>query len=1394
MNHMDASQKNKLQTYEQSITFLEQKILQVCSLFQEPISRTDLLKVLRKLKIASSSQLKKAGSLDPYIQNLQRHRLLDVDLMCVGSIQEIIARKAAQEEDFPTMAAFITQERPAQRAPERSGRSDYNCSRLLRDLRLAVLSRDQEKVRSMYGLLMSRCEAGLDYSPPLLSVCANPFDTEWMRTLPGAIQALMLADVFDYAVWTGHNDPDVLDYARQLQLGNDVSQDILDRFHYGMAERLLAALDLTRAEQVLAEINDPVAGQELQAWLHFLQGQPGKAVQAFNQALRTLRYQYNSKTLYFRSESAPIHLLSLFKLQDRASLKEMRGFINQAQAQQNRTALFTPACIALGAALKARDGDLNGARRDLQEISTSPGIFNQWIFHLACYWVESSLEAQAISQLHKVFQNARGQGMYWFVLETGDLLQRVGEGGLTREEQEEVNELRGQSALSPSVDILQPTEPWLRTLHALQRIVDESEEDEAASSEYRLAWLVQHQGGPYVDLQPKLQKQNSKGQWTKGRNVALEKLFHQSEQMGFLTQEDRRILSALQHHYSPFRGSWYAFDSLKLLPLLVGHPRLFLHSDPNLPVEFVHGEPEIRVVHSGDSYVLSMTPEPHSQSLQLLPETESRFKVFQFTAEQRRVAAILGSGTFSVPRSGYQELVRTLSTLSKAVPVHSDVGEEAGDAVQVQSDPGPCLYMTPAGNGFRVDMTVRPLGASGPSLKPGTGQANLLAEVQGKRMQTLRDLEKEESRAQAVERSCPSLSRFEHQDRSWTLPDPEACLHLLAELKELQDRDSVQVLWPEGEKLSVARTISLDELQLSLRSRRNWFELEGSVEVDEETVLQLQNLLQTGPDTRFVPLDETRYAVLSSRLSRRVREVAQMSESRKDTLRMPAQSALFLEDLESEVGGFDADQAWAERKRAIRKASEHSPPPPSTLKAELRDYQLQGYKWLSRMALMGFGACLADDMGLGKTLQALALILERAPQGPTLVVAPSSVCSNWIAEARRFAPTLEPILYAGRDRQDRLHGAGPFSLVVCSYALLMQDVEELRTVSWHTLVLDEAQAIKNWGAKRTQAAMKLQAKFRMVSTGTPLENNLHELWTMFRFLNPGLLGPRKRFHERFAVPVQKHGDQEQKRVLQKLVRPFILRRLKSQVMEELPSRTEVTLRVSLSRDEAKLYEAMRRQALETLENTDLEGGQKHVRILAELTRLRQMCCHPRLLFPESEVPSSKLALLEDLVSELVATGHKALIFSQFVKNLRLVRDRLQGLGMECRYLDGSMSARERDGEIAAFQSGQGEVFLISLKAGGTGLNLTAADYVIHLDPWWNPAVEDQAADRAHRIGQDRPVTVYRLVTEKTVEEKIVGLHAEKRELAYGLLEGSDVSHKVDTEELMRLFYEDAGEE
>jgi len=396
---------------------------------------------------------------------------------------------------------------------------------------------------------------------------------------------------------------------------------------------------------------------------------------------------------------------------------------------------------------------------------------------------------------------------------------------------------------------------------------------------------------------------------------------------------------------------------------------------------------------------------------------------------------------------------------------------------------------------------------------------------------------------------------------------------------------------------------------------------------------------------------------------------------------------------------------------------------------------------------------------------------------------------NWLTEANRFAPTLNVHQLGINNREKIIKNLAAHDLLVTSYGLLHQEAELLAGIEWNIIVLDEAQAIKNITTKRTQAAMSLDGGFKLITTGTPIENHLGELWTLFNFINPGLLGSHKRFNERFALPIERYNDREVQKRLKKLIQPFILRRTKAQVLEELPPRTDVLLRVQMSAEEAAFYEALRRQSLERIEGDNAPIYQKQLKILAEITRLRQAACNPRLVLPESGISSAKLDLFGEIVAELLENGHKALVFSQFVGHLALIREYLDHKRIDYRYLDGSTPPAERKKEVDAFQAGRGDLFLISLKAGGLGLNLTAADYVIHMDPWWNPAVEDQASDRTHRIGQQRPVTVYRLVTETTIEEKIVKLHQEKRDLAGSLLEGSDMSGKISAEELLQLIKE-----
>ena len=431
---------------------------------------------------------------------------------------------------------------------------------------------------------------------------------------------------------------------------------------------------------------------------------------------------------------------------------------------------------------------------------------------------------------------------------------------------------------------------------------------------------------------------------------------------------------------------------------------------------------------------------------------------------------------------------------------------------------------------------------------------------------------------------------------------------------------------------------------------------------------------------------------------------------------------------------------------------------PPGLCADLRPYQLSGYRWLRFLRDMELHGVLADDMGLGKTLQTLAVLLDTP--GPHLVVAPTSVIPTWAREAARFAPALKVCVYHGPDRVLDPEA----DLVITSYALLRLDRARLGGRRWSYAVLDEAQAIKNPDAQTSKAAFALDAAHRLAVTGTPVENHLEELWSLFRFLMPGWLGPRDTFRQRFVKPIEV-GDAGARDALRQRVRPYVLRRRKKQVATDLPALTQIVERCPLPRAQREVYEAVRAAARRDVWLALSKGRGWQMEVLEALLRMRQACCDPTLLpGAQPDLPAAKLDRLEEMLVDLVTDGHKALVFSQWTSLLDRVEPRLRALGIPFVRLDGT--TRDRQAVIDAFQADDGApVFLLSLKAGGTGLTLTAADYVIHLDPWWNPAVEQQATDRAHRIGQDKPVVSVKLIAEDTVEERILALQESKRELA-----------------------------
>ena len=538
--------------------------------------------------------------------------------------------------------------------------------------------------------------------------------------------------------------------------------------------------------------------------------------------------------------------------------------------------------------------------------------------------------------------------------------------------------------------------------------------------------------------------------------------------------------------------------------------------------------------------------------------------------------------------------------------------------------------------------------------------------------------------------------------------------------------------------------------------------------------------------SRFVRLGEGEYLALSEQLRQQLRDLDALGQGKKDQLQLPLASASWLDDTLADMT-VAGDKEWRSRMDALASASAMQPVLPPGLRAELRGYQLEGFAWMSRLAQAGLGACLADDMGLGKTVQTLGVLVARAELGPALVLAPTSVCGNWLAETTTFAPGLRCVIYGeDGDRAAAIADAGPGDVLVVSYALAQIDAEAFAEKSWATLVMDEAQALKNAATKRAKSVAEFKADFRLALSGTPVENRLADLWSIMNLINPGLLGSAAQFAERFANPIERQQDNVARQRLRRLVSPFLLRRTKSQVLQDLPPRTEIVHLVQPGAEERNFLEALRRNAQEAVSAAQQSGQPAPMQVLAELMRLRRAACDPRLVSPELGLVGAKLGEFERIVRELVDGSHKALVFSQFTDFLKILAERLDAMGVSYQYLDGSTPAAERTKRVAAFQRGEGEVFLISLKAGGFGLNLTMADYVLIVDPWWNPAAEDQATGRAHRMGQQRPVTVYRLVTAGSVEERIIDLHRDKRGLADGILEGQEEATVLDAKALAAL--------
>jgi superfamily II DNA or RNA helicase len=953
----------------------------------------------------------------------------------------------------------------------------------------------------------------------------------------------------------------------------------------------------------------------------------------------------------------------------------------------------------------------------------------------------------------------------------------------------------------------------------------------------RLAWVIDGEPGLFR-VAARRQRPKVRGDgYVKGDEVDPGAILDGTD--AFLTAQDRRVASVLVG----FRP-----QNSAALHALIGHPHVTDELGSPLVVRAARLRVVLRDDVDGGVNVAFRIGDQDVPAVRVAsPYTVMRFGHLWFVAPaDERMAALARAveRTATLPASVRPDLASLADEAAghETLTLPSSLQGELRPAV-----PRAVLRLAlhgGEGEPLRLHAVVAVVAGEGAAFSvPGAGGDVAPALIDGVRVRYRRDHAAERALAQPVLEALADGNVVAADDDIWALhAENEDALRLL----ERAEATGVEVLWRDQRRARLLPPAR--QLRVRVSAARDWLGLDGAVDVDGEQVSLASLLAAVRHQRRYVRLSRDRFAAIDDTLRDGLRAVAALTtdpvgvdgldgEEPDRPVELPWAAAPALELLENAGAEFEEGQVWQQLSARLARAREVDDVPPDGLRAQLRPYQREGLLFLRRLAAFGTGGVLADDMGLGKTVQAIALLVDRCRRGPAVVVVPTSLVFNWLRELEQFAPSLRPVVYGdAADRVAALAALGPGDVLIATYGLVDENFAAQRAASasppapaslgdgdgtttatplakgratkkasssnkaatkavglaentssarFATAIFDEAQAVKNADTQRARACRDLDASLKIALSGTPLENNLGELWSLFRVVCPGLLGTPEQFRRRFLLPIERDRSTQHRRQLGQTVRPFLLRRSKADVLPELPPLTHQLVDVAASPEERAIYDALRLEVLADIDDGS-DVGDRRFRVLAGLTRLRLCCCHPVLVEPAYRGASAKLEAAVGLVERVRDAGHKALVFSQFVKFLDLLEPALVAAGVRVLRLDGATPEAQRRQRVDAFQRGDADVFLLSLKAGGAGLNLTAADVVLHLDPWWNPAVEAQAVARAHRMGRAEPVTAVRVVVRDTIEAAILKMHDEKRELIDSVLAGAQSGGVLGLDEIAAM--------
>jgi len=1361
------AEDKRMEAY-QALAEVDQRVLKILAVNWSGLSQTKIIETFNGCSFRLNGKNLYAKDVKPILTKLQQKGLISKDRENEYTCPPVFADSLCEtyfskDMEFNEVAIYLKS--------QRSSRSYYYWNdktyvpQLFRNMRIARYRANITNFRKSYSELIN--SASSDFTQESLNDYWLPsiFDLEKLELLPANIRGYLLSDKLILALFD-LKKVDGYFYYTLDKLGT-FSKDQRPYLALILAQFFLLRGEWAAIEQITKYLPTIYVGR-ITGMRQFMTGDNAAALASFAATQKLLRKENKKNTLRLDGLEGIFHNLARLKTQNAALVKKVDSHLTWVIKEQGD---YEGAFRWLEAVRVYLKNDKKEALDRMKRYNSADDLV-QFFKPFCHFWIDTGkVEDRTVKVL---YNKTRDNGYQWMATELLALQNALVPDNPDREALlEQQLKVVGNE---PMIDLIPRVEDWELAVKALLNLG--TNKVGAVQKDSRLIWWVDFS---LMRAQARVQTFNKNG-WTKGRVTSYERL--RKKEVDCMTSQDELIIGSLGYGYS----SELRISNPKVLKHFIGHPLLFLWKSPSVAVQLIEEKPKLiaRKEDNGD-FKLSFSHPIKEAGSQIIKESPTRYLLVDVTEKMVQIAKSFNGRSLTVPKKGAAALKEAITGLSDTIQVESTFEEK--DLPTVPADSRACVHLLPVGDGFHVEIYAKPFKNLPPYVKIGQGESTLITLIEGVKTATNRDLKQEKKELKQLKNGVPTLKNTPPRKGIWELEDTEQCLQFLLELAPLVEAKSIILEWPKGEKFKISQIAGLDQFRMEISEQNNWFELKGTLPIDEEKVLTMQDLLAlSNSNEQFIELGKGKFLALTKEFKEKLAQINGLVNTKKNgTIQLHPLAAPAIQGFTDALKDFKSDPKFEKNKARLKTAFAKKFKLAKSFKATLRPYQQEGFQWLHRCATWGVGACLADDMGLGKTIQALAVLTDRAKLGPALVIAPASVCRNWMAETKKFTPTLIPNLFGEGDRQAMIKKAGKKDIIIATYDLMTREKALFTNKKFATIILDEAQAIKNRATKRSETAMELQGDFKIIMTGTPVENHLGELWNLFQFANPGLLGSLDNFTKKFAIPIERDRNEDRRKQLQRLLQPFILRRKKGEVLKDLPEKTEITLTAILSTEERAFYEALRRNAIQKIASDDSSGGQKHLKILAEIMKLRRAACHPKLADKNATfIESAKLNLFAEIVADLLLNGHKALVFSQFVGHLKLLENHLKQQKIAYQYLDGSTPLAKRQVRIDAFQEGEGDIFLISLKAGGTGLNLTKADYVIHMDPWWNPAVEDQATDRAHRIGQERPVTVYRLVAEGTIEEKILQLHEKKRDLADSLLSGTDASAKLTAKDLLAL--------